>query len=147
MFQENKEFKDRVNDTAVIYITLPQRWHGTDNPYGFVPREIRVGFSEKTTAHSAPMILRCYFTLEKGTLRVSHLSPSPDFALVNARMKGLVDAYTNKVLLEFIKHAKQTNANRLVVESNLPQVADSFLDLGFKARTQGDIYVGEYSVK
>jgi hypothetical protein len=147
MFQENVSFRKRVDEEATIHIVIPKKWKETSEPYKFCPREVRVTFNNKGTISlgSLPLIFTCYFNLEKRILYVSRLKPSEDFSEKNGRIKGLVDAYIHKVLIEFKRQAKLLAAKKLVVESDLPTAIDSFLDLEFKVTTKGEgTYVGEF---
>jgi len=146
MFKENNSFKKTVEETASFHIRVPEKWRGTEKPYSFCPRDIRVSFN-KNAADGAPIVFICYFTLENGVLTVSRFAPAPAFATSGDRMKGIVDAYINKVFRELIRHASLLSAKKIVIESALPAAADSFLDLGFKAKMNGEnLYVGEYKV-
>jgi hypothetical protein len=147
MFQENVSFRKRVDEEATIHIVIPKKWKETSEPYKFCPRDIRVLFSktDAVSPEAAPLIFVCYFNLDKRTLYVSRLRPSEDFSTNNGRVKGLVDAYIHKVLIEFKRQAKLLGAKKLVVESDLPTAIDSFLDLEFKVTTKGEgTYVGEF---
>lgn len=147
MFTENREFKEKINTCGHVHIFMPEKWANTDRPYNFVPREVRVSFGE-TNPSLAPTIFFCYFTLENRTLVVSHFKPSHDFTMVNKRVKGLVDAYMDKVLQEFIRHGSLMSVDKLIIKTEMPMAADSFLELGFKAKSEGEKgYVGEYDFK
>jgi hypothetical protein len=147
MFQENVSFRKKVDKEATIHVIIPPKWKETSEPYSFCPRDVRVLFSKTDTVspESAPLIFVCYFNLNKRVLFVSRLKPSEDFSTTKSNhIKGLVDAYINKVLVEFQRQARLLGSKRLIVESNLPTIIDSFLDLKFKVTTKGEgTYVGE----
>jgi hypothetical protein len=146
MFKENKEFQEKLRK-ATIHVVIPDMWKETLKPYEFCPREVRVTFGGGTVL-SAPLIFKCYFSLERKILNITHLKPSYDFSLTNGRIKGLVDAYLEKTLKEFIRQAELLSADSIVVESDVSLIANTFVDLNFKAeKKENGIYVGEYNLK
>lgn len=148
MYRENKEFAQKVQDEAQIIIEIPNKWSTTPTPYAFTPRDIKVRFGKVSgpLVHSTKIFM-CYFTQEKSALKISNLKPAPGFEGVNENSKALLDAYLPKVLAEFIYHAGLMNMDSVVVESRIPNIANSFLDLHFKAQEKDGNYVGEYVFK
>lgn len=148
MYRENKEFAQKVQAEAQILIEIPNKWASTPTPYSFTPRDIKVRFGKISgpLVHSTKIFM-CYFTREKNSLKVSRLTPAPGFEGVNENSKALLDAYLPKVLAELIYHAGLMNADSVIVESRIPSIANSFLDLHFRAGEEGGNYVGEYSLK
>jgi hypothetical protein len=148
MYRENKEFAQKVQTDAQILIEIPNKWVSTPTPYAFTPRDIKVRFGKVSgpLVHSTKIFM-CYFTHEGKHLKVSRLTPAPGFEGINENSKALLDAYLPKVLAELIYHAGLMNVDSIVVESRIPNIANSFLDLHFKAGEKDGNYVGEYCFK
>lgn len=110
-----------MTDDGLVFLTIQSGWEPS-SPWSAKPHHICYQLG---TDHEH--IFSCYYMLSGRTVRITNIKA----AKIISKERALIDAYMYIALKGLIRIAKEMGAVKLVVDSQIPSIADHMLDLGF----------------